>query len=53
MIFLTCIEFIQFKLSVLISSCNFDVEKNSPCVYVRYEYTEWRHWSRAADSTIF
>jgi hypothetical protein len=26
----------------------FDVEKNSLCVYVRYEYTEWRHWSRAA-----
>jgi hypothetical protein len=26
--------------SVLMSSCNFDVEKNSLCVYVRYEYTE-------------
>jgi hypothetical protein len=25
-----------------------DAEKNSLCVYVRYEYTEWRHWSRAA-----
>jgi hypothetical protein len=33
---------------VLISSCNFDVEKYSLCLYVRYEYTEWRHWSRAA-----
>ena len=31
-------QFINF--SVLISSCNFDVEKNSLCVYVRYEYTE-------------
>jgi hypothetical protein len=28
------------NFSVLISSCNFDVEKNSLCVYVRYEYTE-------------
>jgi hypothetical protein len=36
------------NFSVLISSCNFDVEKNSLCVYVRYEYTEWRHSSRAA-----
>jgi hypothetical protein len=24
----------------LISSCNVDVENNSLCVYVRYEYTE-------------
>jgi hypothetical protein len=36
------------NFSVLISSCNFDVEKYSLCVCVRYEYTEWRHWSRAA-----
>ena len=36
------------NFSVLISSCNFDVEKYSLCVYVRYEYTERRHWSRAA-----
>ena len=27
---------------------NIDIEKISLCVYVRYEYTEWRHWSRAA-----
>jgi hypothetical protein len=39
-IFFTCMEFIQFKFSVLISSCNVDVENNSLCVYVRYEYTE-------------
>ena len=39
-IFFTCMEFIQFNFSVLISSCNFDVEKYSLCVYVRYEYTE-------------
>ena len=26
-IFFTCMEFIQFNFSVLISSCNFDVEK--------------------------
>jgi hypothetical protein len=30
----------SIKTSVLISSCNFDVEKYSLCVYVRYEYTE-------------
>jgi hypothetical protein len=40
--------FFNSNFSVLISSCNFDVGKNSLCVYVRYEYTEWRHWSRAA-----
>jgi hypothetical protein len=28
------------NFSVLISSCNFDVEKNSLCGYVRYECTE-------------
>jgi hypothetical protein len=38
-IFFTCMEFIQ-NFSVLISSCNFDVEKYSLSVYVRYEYTE-------------
>jgi hypothetical protein len=42
------IERKSLNFSVLISSCNFDVEKNSLCVYVRYEYTEWHHWSRAA-----
>jgi hypothetical protein len=33
---------ITVNFSVLISSCNFDVENNSLCVYVhvRYEYTE-------------
>jgi hypothetical protein len=41
-------QIINSNFSVLISSCNFDVEKYSLCVYVRYEYTEWRHWSRAA-----
>jgi hypothetical protein len=30
----------SIQTSVLISSCNFDFEKNSLCVYVRYEYTE-------------
>ena len=30
----------SIQTSVLISSCNFDVEKYSLCVYVRYEYTE-------------
>jgi hypothetical protein len=34
------LEFIQFKLLCLVSSCNFDVENNSLCVYVRYEYAE-------------
>jgi hypothetical protein len=30
----------SIQTSVLISSCNFDVEKYSLGVYVRYEYTE-------------
>jgi hypothetical protein len=30
----------SIQTSVLISFCNFDVEKYSLCVYVRYEYTE-------------
>jgi hypothetical protein len=30
----------SIQTSVLISSCNFDVEKYSLSVYVRYEYTE-------------
>ena len=38
-IFFTCMEFNSILTSVLISSCNFDVEKNSLCVYVSYEYT--------------
>jgi hypothetical protein len=42
----------SIQTSVLISSCNFDVEKNSLCVYVRYEYTERRHWSRAANCIL-
>jgi hypothetical protein len=46
--FLLAWNLFNSNLSVLISSCNFDVEKNSLCVYVRYVYTEWRHWSRAA-----
>ena len=39
-IFFTCMEFIQFKLLCFNLICNFDVEKNSLCVYVCYEYTE-------------
>jgi hypothetical protein len=38
--FLLAWNLFNSNLSVLISSCNFDVEKNSLCVYVRYEYTE-------------
>ena len=47
-IFLFSWNLVNSNFSFLISSCNFDVEKNSLCVYVRYEYTEWHHWSRAA-----
>jgi hypothetical protein len=46
--FLLAWNLFNSNFSVLISSCNFDVEKYSLCVYVCYEYTEWRHWSRAA-----
>jgi hypothetical protein len=35
------------SVGVMTLSRNFDVEKNSLCVYVYYEYTEWHHWSRA------
>jgi hypothetical protein len=37
MIFLLAWNLFNSNFSVLISSCNFDVEKNSLCVYVRYE----------------
>jgi hypothetical protein len=39
-LFLLAWNLFNSNFSVLISSCNFDVEKNSLCVYVRYEYTE-------------
>jgi hypothetical protein len=45
--FLLAWNLFNSNFSVLIESCNFDVEKYSLCVYVRYAYTEWRHWSRA------
>jgi hypothetical protein len=38
--FLLAWNLFNSNFSVLISSCNFDVEKYSLCVYVRYEYTE-------------
>jgi hypothetical protein len=38
--FLLAWNLFNSNFSVLISSCNFDVEKNSLCVYVRHEYTE-------------
>jgi hypothetical protein len=39
--FLLAWNLFNSNFSVLISSCNFDVEKYSAlCVYVRYEYTE-------------
>ena len=47
-LFLLAWNLFNSNFSVLISFCNFDVEKNSLCVYVRYEYREWRHWSRDA-----
>ena len=39
-IFLLAWNLFNSNFSVLISSCNFDVEKYSLCVFVRYEYTE-------------
>jgi hypothetical protein len=38
--FLLAWNLFNSNFSVLISSCNFDLEKNSLCAYVRYEYTE-------------
>jgi hypothetical protein len=39
-LFLLAWNLFYSNFSVLISSCNFDIEKYSLCVYVRYEYTE-------------